>query len=98
MEVYLENCFRGTGIWTKVPQSPSLLQKAVEQISEAGGEYQFTRIKINDFDIQPCCGNLFTLNKKLLRFEQLDEEEQQQIRDYEFNEGISFEEALYVYF
>lgn len=97
MEVYLENCYRGKGIWTKVPQPVEMLKQAIQQVSEAG-EYQLSRIRINNFDVQVCVGNLFTLNKKLFRYEQLSEEEKQQILEYSYDSGLSFEETLYQLF
>ena len=95
MEVYVENNVTGVGRWISIPQSSSSLMKELSKYKLiSNGEYQLTCIKLNNFDIQPCVGNLFVLNQKLSKYIKLPEKMQNSICDYSYNNGISFEEAV----
>ena len=98
MEVYVENCLKGNGQWLEVPQSRECLMRELDErhLSE-DGEYQLTRIRITPFDIQECVGNLFVLNRKLYLYEKLTDEKKQEVMQYAWDEGISFEDALYAF-
>ena len=95
MEVYVENNVTGAGRWLAIPQNSStLMYVLIKHKLSSNGEYQLTYIKLDNFDIQPCVGNLFILNKKLSKYIKLPEKVQSTIYEYSFNNGITFEEAV----
>ena len=96
MEVYIENCLKGRGKWIQLPMARLKLMSEVDKISE-DGEYQLSRIKINDFNIQECVGNLYSLNTKIQIYDTLSDSERDEINAYAEDSGISFEEALYIF-
>ena len=96
MEVYIENCLKGASKWIRLPMARLKLMSEIDKISE-DGEYQLTRIKINDFNIQECVGNIYALNDKIQIYNTLSDSEKDEINVYAEDTGLSFEEALYIF-
>lgn len=98
MEVYVENNVSGKGKWIPLPQPPKALQECLDKYNlTSDGEYQLSYIRGELIYMQQCVGNLFLLNQKLFRYLKLSPKRQSEIVDCAYDEGISFEEALYEY-
>ena len=98
MEVYVENNMTGQGKWIPLPQSPKALQECLDRNKLTDdGEYQLSYIRGELIYMQQCVGNLFLLNQKLIKYLKFSKKRQEEIVGFAYDEGISFEEALYEY-
>ena len=98
MEVYVENIMTGKGKWIPLPQTPKALTENLDRnYLTADGEYQLSCIRGELINTQDCVGNLFVLNQKLFQYQRLSRNRQEELIDTAYEEGISFEEALYEY-